>query len=189
MADTNWWLEFLRLLPSIVIGACVVIIAFMQWRTTHTNLIVNIFDNRLEIYAGILEAVAMANIDERGMREAHLALLDLRPRAAFLYGDEVTDIITSLITCIATQRLNQGNLENKKISDGERELYAKRIEDAANEQIKLSKEFRKVCAPYLRITAKHVRTPAKWFEDVNEARWSYADEKQLVQRRSSAVKQ
>lgn len=178
MAETNWLLEIFRLLPATIIAASVAYIAYMQWRTAHTKLILELFDKRLEVYEGVLEANAKATANEENMRDAHFALFDLRSDAAFLFGEDVTSVISNIITCIATQRLNSQRLKREKLSSEDRDRFATELFNASNNQDRLIRDFRKACAPYMKITSKQVRTPSEWFKEKNEARWSYADEKQ-----------
>lgn len=178
MIETNWTLEILRLVPASIIGMCVAYVAFMQWKTAHTKLILELFDRRFDVYERVLEANAKAHTDAGNMREAHLALFDLRSEAAFLFGKDVVEVINSLITCIAQQRWNERRLTRDNLSVEDRERFSLELFNASNNQDRIVRAFQKACSPYLKITSKQPRTPYEWFQEKNEARLSYADEKQ-----------
>lgn len=185
MQETNWALEITKIIPATIIGLGVGYIAYMQWKTAHTKVIIDLFDKRLAIYEAVLEAVTLSNLDDgtgAELRKAHSMLFRARSDATFLFGEEIASIITEIINCMSLQRRNERRL-NRDITEDARERLAKELELSANRQDKLAREFQTKCLPFMQIITKKIRSPAEWLRDKNAARWSYADEIQLRQRR------
>lgn len=157
MSEINWWLEILKLFPATAVGASVVFIAYLQWKTAHTKVMVDLFDKRLAVYESVLEAITLSNIDEGAGIETKNALLRLyraRSDATFLFGDDLTKIIQEIIDCVSSQRLNERRLNNPNISEEDRHRYAEGAEQAGNLKERLGRQFQEASIPYLRIDLK-----------------------------------
>ncbi|OAE43948.1 hypothetical protein [Brucella intermedia] len=180
MQETNWALEITKIIPATVIGLGVGYIAYMQWKTAHTKVIIDLFDKRLAIYEAVLEAVTLSNIDDGSgsqLREAHSKLFRARSDATFLFGDEIASIVTEIIKCVSLQRRNERRL-NRDLPEDVRLRLADELEHAANRQDKLSRDFQTACLPFMQIIPKKIRSPVEWLREKNAKRLSFADEKQ-----------
>jgi len=157
MTDVNWWLEIFKLLPATVIGFAVVVIAFLQWKTAHTKVMVDLFDKRLAVYESVLEAITISNIDDGTGSETKNALLRLyraRSDATFLFGEGVTKVLQEIIDSMSIQRLNERRLRKNDLSEEDRNRYAEDAEQAGNLKDRLGRQFQQACIPYLRIDLK-----------------------------------
>ncbi|KAB2689686.1 hypothetical protein [Brucella tritici] len=185
MQETSWALEIAKIFPTTIISLGVGYIAYMQWKTAHTKVIIDLFDKRLAIYEAVLEAVTLSNIDDgtgKQLQKSHSMLFRARSDATFLFGEDVASIITEIIKCVSLQRRNERRLD-RDLTEDARERLANELELSANRQDKLARDFQTMCLPFMQIITKKIRSPAEWVRDKNAARWRYADEVQLRQRR------
>lgn len=157
MSEVNWWLETYKLLPATLIGVSVVLIAFLQWKTAHTKVMVDLFDKRLAVYEGVLEAISLSNIDDGTGPETKNAMIRLfraRSDATFLFGDDITKLIQEIIDSMSIQRRNERRLRSNDLSEVYRNRYAEDAEKAGNLKDRLGRQFQQACIPYLRIDLK-----------------------------------
>lgn len=163
MSEINWWLETYRLFPAAVIGIIVAIIAFLQWKTAHTKVMVDLFDKRLAVYENVLEAVTVSNTDDGSGDQTKAATIKLYRAcsdAAFLFGDDISALIQEIIKTMNSERLNERRLARHNLSEEDRHRYAEEAEQAGNKKDRLGRQFQKACIPYLRIDHKG-RKPKK----------------------------
>lgn len=157
MTEINWWLETYKLLPATLIGVSVVAIAYLQWKTAHTKVMVDLFDKRLVIYENVLEAITLSNIDDgsgQQTKDATLKLYRARSDAKFLFGDEISAIVQEILSCMNIQRRNDRRLDRHNLSNDDRERLADEAEQAGNRKDRLGRQFQAACIPYLRIQHK-----------------------------------
>ncbi|AYM62930.1 hypothetical protein G6L68_10275 [Agrobacterium fabrum] len=165
---------------TTIISGLVLVVAFMQWRTAHQKVVLELFERRLRIYdsvAGAVEAFAMAGPWNEYI-DARRRLQSAMSQARFLFGDEVLVNLQAQIDDMAEyiqkiQRVDSQTAVGSKRREliDELELISERI-DA------WFAPFSDLCYPYIRMDQKLIRTPVKWARDKNKTRLSYADEKQ-----------
>ncbi|KAB2669067.1 hypothetical protein [Brucella sp. JSBI001] len=157
MTEINWWLETYKLIPASLIGVSVVVVAYLQWKTAHTKVMVDLFDKRLVIYENVLKAITLSNMDDgsgQQTKEATFKLYRARSDATFLFGDEIASIVHEIITCMSTERRNNRRLDRHNLSNDDRERLAEEAEQAGNRKDRLGRQFQAACIPYLRIQHK-----------------------------------
>ncbi len=94
--EINWTIEAMRIAPTAIIGLAIggatVYIAWRQWRTAETRVVLDLFDRRLSVYKAF-DAVIHSLFDEdKGYYVPDDALPELEnviAEATFLFGDEV----------------------------------------------------------------------------------------------------
>lgn len=152
MSEINWWLETYKLLPATIIGFCVAVVAFLQWRTAHAKLMVDLFDKRLEIYETVIEAVTLSNSDDGSGKQATEATYKLyraRSGATFLFGKLIAENINEIVTSLNVERRNERRLRSQNISEDDRNRFAEEAEKAGNLKDRLTRQFQQACIPYM----------------------------------------
>lgn len=181
MTDVPLWIQTLQALATPVIALGVGVVGFMQWRTAHQKVVLDVFDRRLKVYDQVNEAVLsfMAGDGNLTATNSRIKLSQAWLESRFLFGQEVTDVIAGLQDDIAKLALYGRRMERQDISEAERnDLIQKMI--ALDGKLSESRSpFTDVCLPYLRMDQKRVRTPAEWFHDRNALRKSFGDKHQV----------
>lgn len=161
MSDGGW--------GTIVVGIAVAVIAFMQWRTAHTKVILDLFDRRMAIYDEVGTAV-YSYVDRSGSGyDARRRLWTARSQAIFLFGPEVAREIEAFANEIGeidriNRRLGSGNPP-----PDESKLH-NRLLELDDQLTKADRRLLATAGPYLRLDQKPIRTPARWFRDRDELR-------------------
>lgn len=157
MCEVNWWLETYKLLPAFIIGLCVACVAFMQWRTAHAKVMVDLFEKRLEVYEDVRKALMLSNTDDGShsqRREGQKLLFRARVHANFLYSEEIANIVIAILKCVSTQLTHERRLGSHGLTEDQRERFSQELMEASFLQDKLQRQFEDACIPYLRIDLK-----------------------------------
>ena len=165
---------------TTIISGLVLIVAFMQWRTAHQKVLLDLFERRLKVYDSVAQAVDMfsaggpLNISV----EAHTKLQVARLEARFLFGDEVLHHIQALIDDMSGVIVRVHRIDSQTAAWPEREKLIDEVMSISDRIDAWRAPFTRLCYPYMRMDQKRVRTPSEWFHHRNRVRRSYADEKQ-----------
>lgn len=167
-------IQTLAALLTPTIAAVAIVIAFMQWRTAHQKVVLDLFEKRLAIVEAA-RAAAFEVIKRKDFEGARKTAVDAALRSRFLFG---SDIVKALVEF-------QGDLYR---ATGEGDMFeglsnpgqspAERREIAIEAARRILKELNTMAEPYMRMDQKLIRTPAEWIRDRNQKRLSYADENQ-----------
>ncbi|MER8838471.1 hypothetical protein NKH86_06875 [Mesorhizobium sp. M0913] len=76
MTNLPLWAQILQALLTPVIALAVGFIAYRQWRTAHSRLVLDLFEKRLAVYEQTRKAVSFVNTHGRTSREAEIDLLE-----------------------------------------------------------------------------------------------------------------
>lgn len=158
---------------TTIISGLVLVVAFMQWRTAHQKVMLDLFDRRLEVYRQVWEAVGSVLRSGRADNESQLALMQAADKAMFLFGSDVSDYLKDL-----SDTLHKLEWANQQIQDEPTPAVSDRRAMLFRKVTRFYEEGAQAFHPYMRMDQKRVRTPAEWFHDRNRIRVSYADEKQ-----------
>ncbi|RWD35575.1 hypothetical protein [Mesorhizobium sp.] len=175
MSDVPVWIQVLQALatPSIALG--VGIIGFMQWRTAHHRAMMDLFDRRMEVYNEAAEMFREVvrhgvHVDVYKAGRFH----DVRNRARFLFGKEVTDWLKGWHELLIDMTTSAAMFKDQDISP-ERERHVATAYEALKKVLKFPEQFPHLCEPYMKMDQKRVRTPSEWFNDKDRQRQSYGD--------------
>ncbi|MBY3059436.1 hypothetical protein HF263_25700 [Rhizobium leguminosarum] len=167
------WIQVLQALltPAIAIG--VGVIAYMQWRTAHQKVVLDLFDRRYRVYQLARDAVGMVARTGNSDREAELAMLEAMEASRFLFGKDVSLYLRQLY-------MNAVDLEQANFVD--RTQSSSRVTEQRSELFKrvtaFYEEAPELFGRYMSMDQKRAPTPAEWLTERNRVRLSYADEKQ-----------
>lgn len=160
---------------TIAIGAAVAVIGFLQWRTNHLRVVLDLFDRRMlvldETRAVARQLFASGRVEEGDMARLHKAYGDSK----FLFGDEVVRAIEKLIDDAIVVQTSIGRMEDLEIGPERSELAQQKWQAVARAQ-RFFTDISSLCVPYMKLTQKRVRTPVEWFKDKNRLRQTYGQE-------------
>jgi hypothetical protein len=157
---------------TTIISGLVFVVAFMQWRTAHQKIVLDLFDRRLAVYGTIRQALSGVNATGLVTDETQRLLLEAESEAAFLFGPDIQQYIQDLwllCTKYRAQFPRKGN-PGPDFASAHTALMA---EIGLFYQTGVDR-----FAPYMKMDHRRVPTPAEWLAERNRIRMSYADEKQ-----------
>lgn len=172
------WIQVLQALLTPAIAIAVGVIAFMQWRTAHQKVVLDLFDRRLRVYTDLEEAAVEFEISRGESAEAVSKCRQAYQHSKFLFGsDAFAEISKFYLTVTSFERIPA----EVWIYDSEREKR-EAMTAKNSEAMEIVKSFRRqmpnTFEAYLRMDQKLVKTPLEWIAERNKLRLSYADEKQ-----------
>ncbi|QKK28598.1 hypothetical protein FE844_002965 [Rhizobium indicum] len=174
------WILVLQALLTPAIAVAVGVIAFMQWRTAHQKVVLDLFDRRLAIVNEVNATISYA-LSENGNLvsiNAAMRLYDCEAKSLFLFGSAVVGVIEEIRQDILLYHRRKAELERGGGSAAEgRERH-----DSTGQAFFLigkdQERFIEVVLPFMRMHSKAFPTPVEWFTERNKLRLSYADDKQ-----------
>ncbi len=162
---------------TTIISGLVLVVAFMQWRTAHTKVLLDLFDKRSAAYNGVVDSMRPAFRDGtyKDIKD-FWALRKAIDDAFFLFGDDVRVLLKELIKLGATLNTASTVMNNPHSRDYQSWVDQNykamvRLEQISNEMAKLMEE-------YLGFSERRIPTAWGYFRARNQVRLSYADEKQ-----------
>lgn len=165
---------------TTIISGLVLVVAFMQWRTAHQKVLLDLFERRLKVYDSVAEALEMfssggpPNISIEARMKLQIAMSEAR----FLFGDEVLLHIETLIDDMSEVISKVRRIDSQTAAWPVRGRLIDEVVTISNRIDAWRVPFSRLCYPYMRMDQKRVRTPTEWFADRNNIRLSHADEKQ-----------
>jgi hypothetical protein len=161
---------------TTIISGLVLVVAYMQWRTAHQKVLLDLFDRRMDIYDQVtaMQRKAMRQGDQlTGVEIDHMR--DVRNRAKFLFGDEVSDALRQWHDVLIDLTISADIL---RAGNGSRTEHNPKISSALRQLLPYRDSLPVLFSPYLKMDQKRQRSLMEWFDDRNRVRLSYADEKQ-----------
>ena len=96
MSAVPIWIQILQALLTPTIALAVGLIAFMQWRTSHQKVVLDLFDRRLAIYHTVRDAIDAISSQGTVRPESIQKFVKAYEAASFLFGKDVCDYIDRL---------------------------------------------------------------------------------------------
>ncbi|QEE47478.1 hypothetical protein FVA81_23995 [Rhizobium sp. WL3] len=161
---------------TTIISGLVFVVAFMQWRTAHQKVVLDLFDRRLGVYKQLEQGIMEFSITRGANPHSLSKVRDAFLEAKFLFGSDVFSKIHQLVVQMESwERIALEVTMYEKSKADEMQLRQAAILSFADEfRASMPKLFER----YMRMDQKLVRTPWQWLDDRNQMRLSYADEKQ-----------
>lgn len=178
MSAVPVWIQVLQALLTPAIAVAVGVIAFMQWRTAHQKVVLDLFDRRLKVYNELEEIAAEIEINRAVTDQAAARSRQAFLQAKFLFGADAFGEINKFYKAVRRFRriptatglyISEQENFNAMVSNN-----SSAIETITNFRQQMPNTFE----AYMRMDQKLVRTPLEWLADSNRRRLSYADEKQ-----------
>jgi len=179
MNDLPSWVQVLQALVTPAVAGAVAVIGFLQWRTAHQKVILDLFERRLKVYDAVNSVVGEVLIESGNLVtiNAAIRLRKARSEAEFLFGEEVTAEMERLLGVIAEYGHAARHISSQSTTDQQRDTAADKMLRFENELGGYHELFTSLCRPYLKMDQKRVRTPAEWLRERNEFRKSFDDQK------------
>lgn len=167
-------------LATSIISCLVLVVAYMQWRTNHQKVVLDLFEKRLQVYSAVKQSVGEYLNTSEGNDNAvtQFKMEELRNSARFLFGREVSDHIRNLKEKIARHTYLDRQVGRQSVTQRERDEAAAQLVKIEADLSAMLDPWTEVCLPYLLMDQKRVKTPLDCWRERNAARLSYADEKQ-----------
>lgn len=166
------WIVVLQGLLTPIIALIAVGVAFMQWRTAHQKVVLDLFDRRLNIYAD-LEEVALEFQVNRGTTAVIPKLTSAFLRSKFLFGPEAFAEINAFYNAVTSYE--DIDAATTIYDQPQAEKIRAKNNSALDAVMRFRNDMPNIFEPYLRMSQKRVRTPKEWFHDANAKRLSYSD--------------
>lgn len=96
-----YWISVLQALSVPAIAALAAVIGFLQWRTAHQKLAVDLFDRRWDTYTAIRKALNPVLHEGVAKDEDYWNYISASDRADFLFGDDVAKILKEITEAMA----------------------------------------------------------------------------------------
>lgn len=168
-----FWLQVLSASLTPAVAVTVGIVAYLQWRTAHQKVVLDLFDRRLRTFYAAIDAVNRI-IEANKLLESDLRkdfLLAARD-SLFLFGDEVNDYVEDTRVALRDVAVAENGLAT---GDGDADKWARERKDKMSKVTEFLLVYPKLCEPYLKLDQKRVRTPLRWLLDVagfeREPKW------------------
>ncbi|MFE0233631.1 hypothetical protein ACFW0F_06820 [Brucella anthropi] len=173
------WIIVLQGLLTPIIALIAVGVAFMQWRTAHHKVVMELFERRLAVYRELV-STAKNIINEGNLVVPNICrdLVAIRSEARFLFGADVESAINHLIDKAKRVGELRGGYWRDLSHLPQFAPRAKELEGLIEELVTAADTLSDVCAPYMRMSQRLSwprRTFSEWFQDANAKRLSYSD--------------
>lgn len=152
------WAQYLQAPLTPTIALAVGFIAYRQWRTAHSKLVLDLFERRPEVYELTRKAVSFVNTHGRTSHEAEVDLLTAMNSAEFLFGQDVRDYLDKM-----WERFIRFGAASAMMQDTEGEARKTHVEEhlrLVQEITQFYYEGSDVFAPYMRMEHR-LRPPLK----------------------------
>ncbi|TKT45687.1 ABC transporter ATP-binding protein [Rhizobium sp. LC145] len=158
------------LTPTIAVAAAV--IGYLQWRTAHQRVMLDLFDRRMTVYEKLRRSMSLINTSGKVSDESNRLLLEAEGEAAFVFGQDIQEYLRELwVICVQAGTLAPDNGYQGDEQSARRLKLLRTVSDFYN---KGPDRF----APYMRMDQKRLQTPIEYLLERNKIRKSYGDHPQ-----------
>ncbi len=176
------WIQVLQALLTPAIAIAVAAIGFLQWRTAHQKVVLDLFDRRLAVYDGVVNCVTgyFSKLEGPALRSDTVSeLYQLRSRALFLFGSDVANLIDQVRGDIINYALLSERREKRRpLLPTAKEAMDREFSEVLERLTETSEKMTAACLPYMQMDSKSAQTLTAWLNEKNRQRLSHADEKQ-----------
>jgi hypothetical protein len=159
------WIEILKASLGPAVALLAVVIAFIQWRTAHQKVVLDLFDRRMKTYEAA--STVVKTLIGSLPNEYHIRDLDrVRSDARFLFGPDVVAYLQQI--------------HDLAVEAGAIEIELRGIDEPADRQAISKKKwanlreiaefydiFPGLCEPYMKMDQKLIRSPVEWLRDMS----------------------
>jgi hypothetical protein len=169
MENAPNWAQILTAFSTLGLGSLAAVIAYMQWRTNHQKVVLDLFDRRYKIYEKIVAIVynhLKKRMDDEGHAlEALTQLGDVKAEATLLFGNNIILKIINIQNKIREIYLCNLKISSEKDESKRADLTCGRI-IIIEDLIATRGELIELLAPYMRMNQKPVQTPSQSWKDL-----------------------
>lgn len=174
------WIQVLQALLTPTIAVGVGVVAFLQWRTAHHKVVLELFDRRMKVYEQVEEAINYVLSHDGNLvgsntrRKLSTAWMNSR----FIFGNDVQDHIFDIQRKAAALAYYKNRTNRPGLSEVNRSAAENKVTIWEEALMASHASFSNICRAYMAMDQKKVQTLSDWISDRNRVRLSYADEKQ-----------
>ena len=154
MSQLPTWVQYLSALGTPIIALMVAAVAFLQWRTGHQNVVLQLFERRIEMIENLRGAIALVL---RGgyceNKDSHRFLIAMRG-TEFLFRSDVTSYLDEIYKVLLNLHVCDSKLKSANGTE-RHELIEKRrkLRDILGDFFPI---FNKLVGPYVQMHQKHL---------------------------------
>jgi hypothetical protein len=170
-------LKVLLPLATLAVALLGFAVAWGQWTTTRSKLILDLFERRREVYSDLLGPIADAVRTTRPEAKTLGEFVRILDRAQFLFGRDVLDYIDKYRHVLHRMVFAAAMLASEHMSDENRKKYFRMQQDALTEFNGFYTNLAKLMIPYMLMDQKRPWTLSRiprWFG------WRWRQVKQAV---------
>ncbi|MBB4347267.1 MULTISPECIES: hypothetical protein [Rhizobiaceae] len=163
---------------TTIISGLVLTVAFMQWRTAHQKVMLDLFDRRWSVYKSV-EAFLHAALS-KGVHLDTLLIASFhrtRGEAQFLFGPDVHQLLGQIHAAAINMSTHALSFDGLEVGP-ERQHHVSEAHRELRSLLQMSQELENSFAPYMHMDQKRVPTITEYLVERNRNRLSYADDKQ-----------
>jgi hypothetical protein len=154
MSQLPAWVQYLSALGPLVVALIVAFIGFLQWRTAHQNVVLQLFQRRVakvdELRGAVREIRAKAKVQNGESNQFHEATRG----AEFLFGSELITYLDRIYEVVLDLHVCDAELQTADGDEGS-ELVKKRRQ-LRNELDAFFPMLNKLVAPYVKMHQKQL---------------------------------
>lgn len=169
MGNPVWYLA-VHLIVLVIVGAGAAVVAFMQWRTSHQKVNLDLFDRRLAIVSKARDAmgavIGRGRAGDESVRAFHLAIID----SEFLFGAEVQELLRTTVGKLTTLNYIGTVLDTEQLSQAQRAAHLRERREILAYSFDFYGELATRVLPYMKQHSKVVPLPAEYFRELNRQR-------------------
>jgi hypothetical protein len=164
---------------TFFVSIAVAVIAFMQWRTAHQKVVLDLFDRRMKVIEEVNDVIGYFWTNEGNLvaYNARRRLSIAYGSARYLFGVEVASEIKRLETIIRELGSLKTQLEKLVVDGPGRYAVIEKISALEDTFDQWVMSFPDLCLPYVKHDQRRVGTLHEWFAERNRKRLSYDDQK------------
>ena len=141
---------------TLCVLAAGVCIAYLQWRTNHQRVVLDLFDRRLHVFEDFESAVKNVFSTTLVTNETWALLLSAKARARFLFGDDVNNYIQQRIEDFAWRMTYTDETIDQ---DENRQDLIREKQEVLRRIIGFASDAEPLFSPYMKLEQ---RTPLWW---------------------------
>lgn len=170
----TWYLASnLAVLALVGLGAASV--AFMQWRTAHLRVVLDLFDKRMAILRAAEEVFAEIHEDGAVDRDHQLRMIRTIYDGQFLFGEDVAIFLSGKLEILSRIRTVSRRVADTRLSEERRADLLEEEEELYGQLQRFVTELRTVAAKYVRLHTTVIPTPKEYFSALNARRKAVGD--------------
>jgi hypothetical protein len=173
MSDVPIWIQTLQALATPVIGIGVGVVGFLQWRTAHQKVVLDLFEKRLAVYNLVRTSVARIITSGKVTNDSDFPMLEAINASTFLFGEDISVYLRGLWVAMCKLRALDDQIDrggsDETLGDKRTLLFLK-VND-------FYPSAPTIFGRYMRMDQQIVGTPAEWIKTRKSVRLSYLDKR------------
>lgn len=156
-------MQTLAALLTPTIGIAVAIIAFLQWRTAHQKVLLDLFDRRQAVYSKLETAALSLVTNKEADEECQLLTREGILEGKFLFGPDAFARISSFAKLV--RQFEPLSQPERMYPDDDTTAKTDRNQQRLREADEFLRQMPSIFDPYMRMTHRRVRSPIEYIRE------------------------